>query len=456
MSEDLVKIKSLRQDVLKMSGPVLVEVLMGTLFGMVDMIMLGHYGSKDVSLPGIGAVGITNQFIFIGLALVQALNTGGTTMVARYIGAKRYDRIESVVRHIILLTQIMLVLPMLIIGLSYTASVMRFLGARPDMIRVGSNYFRVILVGFVFQAFNFSVFASLRGAGDTRTPMRINLGVNLLNVVGNAVLIYGLLGLPEFGVTGAAISTSLSHIVATIILLVILFSKHSIVSIDIRKRFKFNRDIIYNLVKIGLPASLEQIAMRVGLILFTRVVSGLGTVSYATHQICIQILNLSLTPGQAFGITASTLTGRSLGADRPDLAERYIMTARRFGSIFAMVMATVFFFFGGRIAGLFTRDPEVIKSASQVLKLMAFIQPFQCSQLTITGGLRGAGDTVWTLIATFITILIIRNVMARIFINRFAMGLLGAWMGVLIDQATRWVLIFRRFRTGKWKYIEIR
>lgn len=456
MSEEVISKQAIRRDVLSMSGPILVEVLMGTLFGMVDMIMLGHYGTKDISLPGIGAVGITNQFIFIGLALVQALNTGGTTMVARYIGARKTDRIESVVRHIIILTQLMLVLPLLLIGLSNTSSVMKFLGGRQDMILIGSDYFRVILLGFIFQAFNFSVFASLRGAGDTRTPMRINLGVNLLNVFGNAVLIFGLLGFPELGVTGAAISTSFAHLVASIILGIILLSKHSLISIDLRKRFKFDKNILYNLIKIGVPASLEQIAMRVGLILFTRVVSGLGTVSYATHQICIQILNLSLTPGQAFGVAASTLTGRSLGADRPDLAELYIKHARRYGSIFAIIMAVVFFFFGGEIASLFNKNPEVISSAGNVLKLMAFIQPFQCSQLVITGGLRGAGDTVWTLIATFITILIIRNIMARIFINIFFMGLVGAWLGVLIDQAIRWGLILLRFKSGKWKYIEIR
>lgn len=448
--------KHLRKEISIIAGPVFIELLMGTLFGMVDMMMLGRSGDAATTAASIAAVGVTNQLIFIGLSLVQSLNIGATTMVARYIGAKREDRIESVVKHVTILTQILLVIPILLVGLGMTDTAMKFFGAQQDTLLIGREYFRVVALGFIFQAFNYSLFASLRGSGDTKTPMKINTIANLLNVVGNAVLIYGLFGLPRLGVLGAGISTALSQVVASIMLARVILNEKNIVHIKIKKKFKFDKDIIYNLIKIGLPASLEQIAMRAGLLVFTKIIASLGTVAYATHQICISILNLSFTPGQAFGIAASTLTGRSLGEERPDKAEAYIKICGKIGAVIATGMGILFFFFGAFVAGLYTDNQEVVIEAGKVLKLMAFIQPFQCSQLIISGGLRGAGDTVWTLVSTFIGILVVRTILSYIFVISMGMGLIGAWLSVLVDQSIRWIFISIRFRTNKWKYITIR
>ncbi len=448
--------KHLRGEIVKIAGPVFIELLMGTLFGMVDMMMLGRSGDAATTAASIAAVGVTNQLVFLGLALVQSLNIGATTMVARYIGAKREDRIESVVKHVMILTQILLVIPILFIGLGMTDPAMKFFGAHEDTLLIGRGYFRVIALGFIFQAFNFSIFASLRGSGDTRTPMKINIISNLLNVAGNAILIYGLFGFPRLGVLGAGISTSLSQVMASILLIRVVLNEKNIVHIKLKKKFKFDKDIIYNLIKIGLPASGEQLAMRAGMLVFTKIIASLGTVAYATHQICISILNLSFTPGQAFGISASTLAGRSLGEEEPDKAEAYIKMCMRIGAVIAAGMGIVFFLFGSFIAGLYTDNQEVVVQAGKVLKLVAFIQPFQCSQLIIAGGLRGAGDTVWTLISTFLGILVIRLIFAYIFVIKMGMGLQGAWLSVLVDQGIRWAFISIRFRTNKWKYITIR
>lgn len=451
-----IRKKQIRGEILKIAGPVFIELLLGTLFGMVDMIMLGRSGDIVTTTASIAAVGVTNQLIFIGLSLVQALNAGATAMVARYMGAKREDRIESVVKHIIILTQIFLVIPILILGLGFTDTIMTFLGAHQDTLSVGRDYFRVVTLGFIFQAFNFSIVACLRGAGDTKTPMKINLTANFINVFGNAILIFGLLGFPALGATGAGISTALSQVVATILLVRYILKKDSTIHLNFKNKLNFDKDIMYNLVKIGLPAALEQVAFRAGILIFTKMVASLGTIAYATHQICINILNLSFTPGQSFGIAASTLTGRSLGAREPDLAEDYIKECSRIGAIIATVMALLFFFFGPFVAGLYSNSNEVVSEASDILKLVAFIQPFQTSQLITSGGLRGAGDTIWTLVASFIGVLGIRLIFAYYFVTVLGMGLKGAWLAILIDQSVRWIFIKLRFKTNKWKYITIR
>ncbi|HYE83431.1 MAG TPA: MATE family efflux transporter [Clostridia bacterium] len=445
-----------RADVVNIAWPVLVELLLGTLFGMIDMIMLGRISDNSLAAASVAAVGMTNQPLFIGLSFIQALNVGGTAMVARYLGAGRTDRIETTLKHVMLLCMLMLAIPLSILGIAYADSMMKFMGAQADTLQAGRDYFRIIMVGFVFQSLNLSISAALRGIGETKIPMKINLKVNFLNVIGNALLIYGLFGFPRLGITGAGISTALSNVIASIFLFSYILKGKSVVRFNIRRPFRFDKDIIYNLVKIGMPASIEQIVLRTGLLLFAKTVAGLGTVVYAAHQISINILGLSFQPGQAFGIAASSLVGRSLGACEYGKAEAYAKETRRIGSMISTFMAFIFFFFGPQLVGLYSNDPKIIESASTALKIIALVQPFQSSQLILAGGLRGAGDTFWPLAGTFVGVLLIRVVLAYVFVNILGYGLTGAWIAVFIDQLVRWLFVYVRFRTGKWKYIKLR
>lgn len=443
-------------DVINIAWPVLVELLLGSLFGMIDMMMLGRISDKALAAASVAAVGMTNQPLFIGLSLVQALNVGGTAMVARYVGSKQNEKVETTLKHIMLLSLIMLALPLSILGLIFTDPIMTFMGAKADTLIAGRGYFKVVMVGFIFQSLNMSISAALRGIGETKTPMKINLGVNFLNIIGNAVLIYGLLGFPKLGVTGAGISTAMSNVIASIILFSYVMKGKSVVKLNIKKHFKFDKNIVYNLIKIGVPASMEQMALRVGVLIFVKIVAGLGTVVYAAHQIALNILSLSFQPGQAFGIAASSLIGRSLGASKLSMADAYGKETRRIGSFISTVMALLFFFFGPQIVGLYSNDPMIIKNASIALKIIALVQPFQSSQLILAGGLRGAGDTFWPLAGTFVGVFLFRVVLAYIFVNIMGYGLVGAWLAVFADQFIRWLFVYLRYKTGKWKYIKIR
>lgn len=448
--------KLIRCDVVKIAWPVLVELLLGSLFGMIDMMMLGRIRDKALAAASVTAVGMTNQPLFIGLSLVQALNVGGTAMVARYVGSNQNEKIETTLKHIMLLSLLMLALPLSILGIIFTDPILKFMGAQADAISAGRGYFKVVMVGFIFQSVNMSISAALRGIGETKTPMKINLAANFLNIFGNAVLIYGLLGFPKLGVTGAGISTAMSNVFASILLFSYIIKGKSIVRLNIRNKFKFDKNIVYNLIKIGVPASLEQMVLRVGVLMFVKIVAGLGTVVYAAHQIALNILNLSFQPGQAFGIAASSLIGRSLGAKDLSKADAYGRETRKIGSLISTFMAMLFFFFGAQIVGLYSNDQRIINDASMALKIIAFVQPFQSSQLILAGGLRGAGDTFWPLVATFAGVLVFRVGLAYLFVTILGYGLMGAWMAIFVDQFVRWIFVYLRYRTGKWKYIKIR
>lgn len=445
-----------RKRIFTIALPVLIELLMGTLFGMVDMIMLGNSGTGPDITASIAAIGISNQYLFIGLSLVSALTTGATAIIARYLGAGKPERIESVVKHILLMTLLFIAIPVTLFGLWNSDAIMRFIGAQPDAIAVGRDYFRVVMIGFTFQAFNFAVFAAMRGAQDTKSPMRINLLVNGINVIGNALLIFGLFGFPRLGVTGAGISTAFAQVVATgLSLQYLLRGKHQ-VRLTRGDKFRFDPNIIYNLVRVGVPAAMEQALFRVGMLIYVRTVAGLGTTVYATHQLALNVLMLSFTIGQAFATAASTLTGRALGMEDENLAEQYLHETSRFGVLLSLGAGFIFFFFSPYVVRLYTSDHAIIEAASGVLKMIAIIQPFQASQFILAGGLRGAGDTMWTLVTTGVGVLVIRNLAATAFVSCLGWGLMGAWAALIVDQLIRWMMIIFRVRSGKWRYVKLR
>lgn len=451
----MIKSENYRRDTLKLTIPVFLELLISSLFGMVDMMMVGNSGPVSVTTPSIAAVGITNQVILIGIALATAMSTGGTAMISRYYGAREMGRIPNVVKHLLVLMILIVIIPLLSLNLIFTENVMKFIGAKPEVIEIGINYFRIVIIGFGFQAFNIGIFASMRGVGDTKTPMKINMYLNALNVVGNYALIFGKFGLPRMGVTGAGLSTSISHVLGTMVLLYIILSKSKSIHIDLKEKFIVNKNIIANIVKVGVPAALEQAGFRFGVVLFIKIISGLGTTVYATHQVASNIVALSYSPGQSFGIAASTLVGKSIGENRLDRAEEYIKESNRLALLSSILFASVFFFFGPTLTSLYTDDQTIIDTSVNIMKIIALIQPFQASAFAYSGGLRGAGDTVSTLIVTMIGVIFIRLITAYILINIVGMGLEGAWLAMLFDQIVRWIGIILRYKTGKWKNIKL-
>lgn len=445
-----------RRDVVHLAWPVLIELLLGSFFGMVDMMMLGQIPDPATSAAAVASVGITNQPLFLGLSMAQAINVGGTAMIARYYGANRKGDIQDVLKHTLIFSFFVVAIPYSLLMQMFAVPVMQFIGAEPIAIEVGLQYFRIIMVSFIFQSVTMSLTAALRGVGETRIPMRINLFSNGLNVIGNALLIHGLLFFPRLGVTGAALSTAIANFIGMLIMIYVFLKGDAPIRLDFKQRFRFSKDIIYNLVKIGLPSAGEQLVLRIGLVAFTRVVSGLGTVIFAAHQTSLSILSLSFSLGQAFGISASTLVGQSLGRNEPDEAEHLAREARRLGTIFAIVLGAIFFLFGMQIASLYSTNAAVIVNAAMVLRIIGLVQPFQASQLIMSGGMRGAGDTVFTMITTLIGILIIRVSLANLFVRVMGMGLEGAWYATFMDQFVRWALVTWRFRSGKWKAIKLR
>ncbi|MDD6441116.1 MAG: MATE family efflux transporter [bacterium] len=453
-----VKSSELYQDVIRIAWPSFVELLLTQLASMVDLMMVGSIGGKtnpSMGAQALSAVGLTTQPKFLLMAAFIAMNTGVTALVARYKGTGDKEQANLVVRQGLLFTFIATIF-LSILGIIFARPMVLFMGSTEEIVTEwGTQYLQIQMAGFLTMALTSTITASLRAVGDSRTCMIYNLIANGVNVIFNWLLIYGNLGFPEMGVAGASLATVIGQLVAFIIALSVLLRGNGFLKLEVKLGFYPHKLTLQNMLNIGLPAMIEQLLMRTGIIIFTRTVASLGTTAYATHQICMNIVSLSFMTGQAFAVSATTLVGQSLGRRRPDMAEAYCSKARTTGLISALVFMVVFAVFGREIVSLYNSDPSIIETGAKIMLFVAFLQPFQTSQFIIAGGLRGAGDTKATALITFLTVLLLRPGLAILLVNA-GLGLYGAWIAFVSDQLTRSFLVLTRYNSGKWKLIKLK
>ena len=441
-----VSSRQMYMDTFRIAWPSLVELTLAQLASMVDMMMVGklHYSA-------VAAVGLTTQPIFLLMTVIMALNVGVTALVAQNKGAGKKDRAELALRQALMLNLVIAVL-MTVIGILLAEPMVKFMGAQEDTLADAAAYLRIRMYGFIAFGLTSTITAALRGAGDSRTAMIYNVIANASNVLFNYLLIFGNWGFPRLEVAGAAWATIIGQFIAFVIAMVFVMTKseRKYLHLDLKKGFKPDKDTIVNMVRIGIPSMIEQLIMRVGMVIFAKTVASIGTLEYATHNICMNIQALSFMVGQAFAVSGTSLVGQSLGKSRKDMALAYGKRTVIFGLICAVVLMLLFFFFGGTIVSWYNEETEVVRLGSVIMSFVAFVQPFQTMQFIQAGALRGAGDTRSTAVVTLITVVFVRALLGLLFVNVFHWGLIGAWVALVLDQLLRTVLIFIRYSSRKW------
>ncbi|NLW21904.1 MAG: MATE family efflux transporter [Tissierellia bacterium] len=432
--------RMLYNDVIRIAWPSFVELTLTQLASMVDLMMVGSLGPWAIT-----AVGLTMQPKFLMMTAFIAMNVGATALIARAKGQDKPERANTVLNQAMFLTFV-LSLTASIIGYVYSEAMVKFMGAADaKTLEGGTVYLKIQMLGFVPLALTSTVTAALRGIGDSKTAMKYNLMANLVNVVFNYLLIYGHFGFPRLEVAGASLATIIGQFVAFVLAIRTVTRKGDYLHLSYKGGFRPQKEYIFRIFNIGIPAMIEQLVMRAGIIIYSRTVASLGTLAFATHQVCMNITALSFMNGQAFAVSATSLMGQSLGKKRPDMAQAYSRRTRRLGMYVSIFLGIIFFIFGEFIISLYTDDIDVITYGTQILKIVALIQPFQSSQFILAGALRGAGDTRTTAIITFLTILLLRPGLAIFSINILGWGLMGAWIAYAADQLVRSLLILLRF-----------
>lgn len=432
-----------------MSWPCAFEAVLVSLVGSIDIMMVGGLGAEAIA-----AVGLTNQPKFVLLAMIFSLNVGVTAIVARRKGAEDFKGANSCLKQSIILSFIISLI-MAISGYIFANEIMLFAGAGEDVINDSVAYYKILMVSIVFTSLSLTINAAQRGVGNTKISMRTNVVANIVNLIFNYFLINGVWIFPRLEVRGAAIATTLGSIVGFLMSVFSIYYNTRILDLRGKGNWKFDKATMKAFLSISGSSVVEQVFMRIGFFSFAIIVAALGTIAFATHQICMNVINLSFCFGDGLSAAAASLVGQNLGAKRPDKAKIYGKTGQRMAFIVSTVLFFVFILARKQIIMLFNSEEHIVSLGGMIMIIIAFTTHVQTSQTVYNGCLRGAGDTKFVALISFISIALIRPGLAWILCFPANLGLKGAWIALFADQTMRYILGKKRFDSGKWTKIKI-
>lgn len=434
-----------------MAWPAMLESFFTAFAGLIDSLMVSSMGSYAVA-----AVGLTTQPKFLGLSLFIAANVAISALVARRKGQDKREEANRIFSTFLVFIFVAAVV-MSVLMVVFADPIIRFCGSEESTHDSAVIYFQIIMGGMIFNVIQMGVNSAQRGAGNTRITMRTNLVSNTVNIIANYLLIQGHFGFPALGIQGAALATVLGTVVSSIMSVASVWKKDTFVSIPliIGQRIRPGLDALKNIIKVGYSVFAEQVLMRVGFMLTAIMAADQGTSAMAAHQVGMNIMGLSFSFGDGLQATAVALIGYSLGAKQPERAKEYGRTCRMIGGVISVVLAVVYFFGARALMSLFFREEEIVDIGVSIMHVIIFVVVLQIAQVIYMGCLRGAGDTLYTAIASTVSVTVMRTAGSYLFGYVLGMGIVGIWFGVVADQLSRFIFATVRFRQGKWINIKI-
>lgn len=418
--------------------PAFVNTILFSMANFLDTIMVGKLGTYAIA-----AVGIVFQPLLILSMFGVIFAASVTTMVAQYKGKTQYDKIGDVVLHGLLFTAVVSLLPF-VAGLLFAEPIVLLMDAKADTVLAANLYFKCILWGFIPFCLNGIFTGALLGAGDTKKVLLVNLFSNITNLVLNYILINGYLGLPALGIAGAGIATAVSYFVGCIASFA--FCLGGSIQLKGVRHFRPKKAVLTQMLHIGVPVFWGRTAIRLGVFIMVRLVTSMGTLVFAAHQICCRIHDFSLGASDAVGTAASSVVGQSVGAGRNLLAKKYFNHACAITSAVTIGMGIGVLLGARPLVGLFSDEAGVFGIVFPALVVLVIFQPFQGVTETLAGGLAGLGKTKPKAIASTVGIVVLRPLFTLLFTQVFAMGLPGIWLATAIDEISRFVVLLVYYR----------
>ena len=437
--------------ILALSWPIFLEQVLTSLVQAVDTAMVGSMGAVATT-----SVSISQSPNMLVNGIVMAMGVGFTSLIARSVGAGEMDRARTLIRQAILMV-FCLGIPLSAMFFILAREIPMWMGGEPEILDSAEIYNQIIAISMCFRCLTMVLTAIYRGFGDSKTPMKINVMVNLANVVGNFLMIFPTREITVFGITftmfglgwgvaGAAASTSISTIIGALILLAVCFIRKSEMQISLKDSFAPNPKELKLAFHLAIPAMIQRFVMSSCQILVTSTVATLGTAAVAAQSLSATAESLSFMPGFAFSTACMTLYGQSLGAKRPDMAHDYLMRTIKLGNMVMAVMTCILFFGSTQIMGLFTPDPLVIEYGSVWLKILALIQIPQTIGFCVSGALQGAGDTKTPLYITFASMWGVRVLGIMICVHLFHLGQYAICVCMCTDNVVRCLLFLLQYK----------
>ncbi|GAB6100734.1 MATE family efflux transporter [Halanaerocella petrolearia] len=444
MNKDSLVGESITKGLLTLAWPIILSNLMQTTYNIVDTIWVGKLGADAVA-----AVSLGFPIIFLMMSLALGFTIAGTSIIAQHKGAKNQKQVDKFTGQTLTLVTIVSII-FSIVGFLFNRQILNLLGAKPQVLDLATNFLNIIFVGLT-PMFVYFVFTSvLRGLGDSKTPMKLMLISTVVNIVLDPILIFGWGPIPKLGVEGAALATTLSRTLVAIIGVIILLSGDYGVKLELSNLWPKWKEL-KKLVKVGVPASLEQSTRAVGMFLMMGTVAGFGTATVAAYGIGNRVLSLVFMPAIGFSAATTTLVGQHLGANNEEKAEKTVMIGTLLDFMILTVVSVVVFLFASEIVVIFNNNLNVVKLGTDYLQIIAFSFGFMGTLRVVNGGFKGAGDTMPAMVFSALSLCILRVPIANFLAHYVQLGTDGLWWGVFISNLIGAIGAFGWFKRGIWK-----
>ncbi len=451
--QDAFSRRAALKTIVLLAWPTVLEQVLMTAVNYVDSAMVGR-----ISAHATAAIGATSTVNWLIGSSLSALSIGFLAYISREIGAERPENARRAAAQATLVT--------LVVGAAFTVLTLSLSGAIPRWMRAGediredaSRYFFIIYTPMLFRAASIIYGTCLRAAGDTRTPLRVNILVNAVNIVFNYLLIYptrrlNLLGaslmMPGagLGVTGAAIATALSFAVGGLGMTAAVM-RHRLLSprgLSIRP----NGEILRPCLRVALPCALQRFGTSFGYVAFASMINGLGTVATAAHSIANTAESAFYIPGFGMQTAAATLSGNCYGARDRGRMRRLTRMLIALEVALMLLSGAALMLGAERLMGVFTRDAEVIALGARVLRMVAVSEPVYGVAIILEGIFQGVGDTKSAFFFNILGMWGVRILGTWVALNRFGGGLTAAWGCMIAHNALLGALLTARYLRGRW------
>lgn len=432
----------------KLTWPLFLELFLFMLMGLADTFML-----SAVSDDAVAGVGTANQYIQIAILLLGVIGTGASIVVSQYLGSRLVAEASKIAAHSVSLN-VLIGFALSGLFILFSDRIMKMMNLEGAVLEAAQSYLAIV-GGFIFvQALITSLSSIIRVQGWTKQTMYVSLGMNIVHVVLNYILIFGKFGAPELGVEGAAISSVISRILAAIVFFWLLYQALE-VRIKLSDYYRFSKEYITKILKIGIPSALEQVLYQTNQIVLLYYVTYIGAEALSARQYAVNISMFTYLFAMAIGSGTAILIGRYVGAGEKDLAYKKVWFSVKSALIFTFVMVALVIIFRENLMTLFTDNEEIIKIGSSVLLLSIFLETGRTINITIINSLRASGDAAYPVRIGLVSMILIGLSLGYIFVFVFDLGLVGIWLAISCDEWIRAILVIFRWRSRKWERFAI-
>jgi putative MATE family efflux protein len=424
--------------------PIFIDSVLRMMLGTADVFMLSRI-SDEVT----GAVGLANEIIVFCILMFGFVGIGTSVAVAQHLGAgkvKEASRISATAITINLIFGIIVSIALVVFG----EPLMHLMHLDPQQIAIAKKYLTIISAFIWIEALSYAISSVLRSNGQTRDVMFVTLGVNVIHIVGNSLLIFGNLGFPEWGVTGAAVSTVVSRLLGIIVLVIILYRRLQ-VPILLKHYVSFKSKIVKQILSIGLPSAGEHVSWQSQYLMIFSFINIIGATALSAHVYVMNVTNYFMALGMAIGMGTEIIIGHMVGAGAFQAAYHKLIRSLKITFILTFVIVGITSIFRKELLGLFTDNPDIIAMGSTILLLSIILEPGRTFNLVVINSLRAAGDARFPVMMGVVSMWGIAVPLAYYLGIHLEMGLLGVWIAFTVDEWVRGLLMYLRWRSRVWQ-----